>query len=343
MKTMSALCRRAHTDIVGGRMRERIEQLVRDRGNISTAIETSIRTQDAREDALEILGSLVLFAKGHGDYITVLGWCRDVLDGCEPRDSAERGRALLTAGVLRVHSCEQTGTELPEAARIAAMHGDWWTEAYAHGYYALALANGGRPDEALGHAAVTHSRAKEHRDALLTALAGLAHGWIELARGRPRTALDALLSVRDLGSDLHQRHFINVYIALCRFQLGELAAAAEQWLRGLELGLAVGNIRGIAGSIEGCAYLACRLGDWGTAARFLAAARHIRERTEVPIFNFWLPHQQSTLETLRAKLPATELAAQEARGLSIRWEDTANEAQAMLGQISRDASQLRPR
>jgi predicted ATPase/DNA-binding winged helix-turn-helix (wHTH) protein len=346
MRTMSTLCRRAHTDMIDGRMRERVEQLAGERGNIAAAIETSLLAQSGREDALDILGSLVLFGKGYGDYITVSRWCRDVLEGCGASDSPQRARALLTHGVLQVHlrvASGRTEIVLPEAARIAAIHGDWWTEAYAHGYYALALANWGRPEEALEHAAITHSLARKHQDAILTGLAGLAHGWIELARGSARSALNALLAVRDVGSDLHQRHFIDVYIALSRFQLGELGTAAQQWLTGLELGLAVGNIRGIAGSIEGCAYIACRLGDWDAAARLLAAARHIRERTGTPVFNFWLPLQESTIETLRTKLTADEFAAEERRGLAMRWEDAANEAQAMLGRMSSEPASVKSR
>jgi non-specific serine/threonine protein kinase len=337
METMSSLCRRAHADMIDGRMRERLEQLARERGNIFAAIETSIRTQSGREHALDILGSLLLFAKGYGDYVTVSDWCGVVLKDRAASDSPEKARALLTDGVLQVHlaaSSERAEIVLPEAARVAALHGDWWTEAYAQGYHALALANWGRPDEALEHVAITHSRAREHQDAILTGLAGLAHGWIELARGSARTALEALLPVRELGSDLHQRHFIDVYIALSLFRLGELGAAADQWLKGLELGLAVGNIRGMAGSIEGCAYIASRLGDLRDAARLLAAARHIRQRTGIPVFSFWLPHQQSTIDTLRAKLTAAEFAAEEGRGLAMRWEDAANEAQVMLGRIA---------
>lgn len=343
MRTMAALCRGAHTDIVCGRMRERFEQLARERGNILAAIETSIRTQGGREEALDILGSLILFAKGYGDYVTVLGWCRDVLEGCVPSDSPETARALLTYGVLQVHlsaSSERAETVLPEAARIAAMNGDWWTEAYASGYYALALANWGRPEEALEHAALTHARAHEHRDALLKGLAGLADGWIELARGRTRAALDALVDARTLGSDLHQRHFIDMYIALSRFQLGEAAAAAAQWLKGLELSLMVGNIRGTAGSIEGCAYVLCGTGEWSRAARLMAAARQIRDRTGIPLFNFWLPLHRATTDTLRAKLSAAEFAAEDERGLAMRWEDAANEAQAVLD-ASSDSTRLK--
>jgi hypothetical protein len=182
--------------------------------------------------------------------------------------------------------------------------------------------------------AILDSHAAMHEDALLQGLAGLAHGWIALAKGDPRKALEALKPVRSVGADIHQQHFINMYIALAQFALGDLQAAAQEWLDGLALSLAVGNVRGTAGSIEGCAYLQCKAGEWAAAARLLAAARRIREQTEIPIFNFWRPHQDWALEVLRAHLPADEFEAATQAGLDLREEDAANEARSMLYQLA---------
>jgi len=99
----------------------------------------------------------------------------------------------------------------------------------------------------------------------------------------------------------------------------------------------------MAGSIEGCAYIAARLGEHAEAARLLAAARQIRERTAIPVFNFWIPHQQSTLALLRAHLPPEEFAAQDALGLAMRWEDAANDARALLGRMAGRSGSVSPR
>lgn len=327
------MCRAAHADMLGGRMRERVEQLTQDRGNIAAALDMAVLTEAGHAAAMSIVGSLVLYAKAQGDYLAIAQWCRNVLGACGRSETLERARALLTWGVLQVHLAaadQWAETVLPEAARIAAAHEDWWTEAYAHGYQALGLANWGRPEEAEEHAALTQLRSQQHEDALLGGLAGLARGWIYLALGQPTAALNALCAVRGLGPDLHQHHFIDMYIGLAQFATGNLPAAARQWLQAMQLSLAVTNIRGVAGSIEGCGYLACRTGDWTSAARLLAAAGGIRERTGIPLFKFWLPHQEAALSTLRSHLSPTEFAAALQAGAALRQEDAANEAHAML-------------
>jgi predicted ATPase/DNA-binding winged helix-turn-helix (wHTH) protein len=337
VRAVVVMCRTAQADMLAGRMRERVEQLAQEIGNIAAAIDTSMRTAGRHAEALDILGSLLLFTKAHGEYITVRLWCQEVLSHCEPADTPERARALLTHGVIQMHvnaTGERSESVLPEAARIAALHDDAWTEGYAHGYYTLALANWGWPDEAQAHLAITEARARRCGDATLAGLAGLARGWVRLARGEVQAALDELLAARDVGADLHQRHFIDMYLALSQFALGNSAAAANGWFRGMELSIAVGNVRGIAGSVEGCAYLACRAGDCRSAARLLAAARIARERTGIPIFNFWRPHQESTQAMIRSSLSPDELVAETMRGERMRQEDAANEAQALLWRLS---------
>lgn len=340
MRAVVTLCRSAQSDMLAGRMRERVEQLAQELGNIAAAIDTSMRAAGSHAEALDILGSLLLFAKAHGEYITVSRWCQEVLSRCAADDTPERARALLTYGVLQMHlmaARETSASVLPEAARIAALHQDGWTEGYAHGYYALALANWGFPEQAEAHAVIAEARARQCADVILAGLAGLARGWICLARGGVEAALRELFAVRDVGADLHQRHFIDMYIALSHYALGNSAEAASVWLRSMELSVAVGNIRGIAGSVEGCAYLACRAGDSRSAARLLAAARSMRERTGMPIFNFWRPHQESAWAMIRSSLSQDELAADVLTGERMRQEDAINEAQTLLWQRSGNA------
>lgn len=93
---------------------------------------------------------------------------------------------------------------------------------------------------------------------------------------------------------------IGSYVGLAQFALHRYRQAAHQWLVSLNLGISVGNVRGMAGSIEGCGYLACQAGEWRTAARLLAAARVTRERTRLPLFNFWCPHLDATMRDLRS-------------------------------------------
>lgn len=333
LDAMAQVCASAREDMLRGRIPERIEQLVLDRGNIHAALETAAAAGTDHPQALGIVGSLLLYAKCHGDYAGMYRWCRMVLDPRSGSETAVRARALLTLGVMQTYlgaGKVLIPHALPEAARIAALHADWWTEAYALGFAALGCANEGRPDDAAEYAKRTRMAAERHSDDLLRGLAGLAQGWVWLARGEPQRALTELSAARDLGGDPHQHHFVGVYMALAQFALGRYPQAAQQWLASLKLSNVLDNVRGMAGSMEGCGYLACQAGEWRTAARLLAAARVIRERTELPVFSFWLPHQAATLCTLRSHLTGAELEACSRAGAALRPEDAANEALALL-------------
>lgn len=334
LQWVESMCRAAHEDILKGRMQETLAKLTKEHSNIERALDTALATEEGRATAMSIIGSLAIHAKAQGDYQVVGRWCRKVFDCCENVQVAERGRASLTWGIIQVHlnaSDTWYETALPDAIRIAAAHGDGWTEAYAHGYFAMALANWGQIEDARLHVQALEKLIAEHGGGPeLVGLRGLARGWIELALGRPAAALLVLRAGGSLGLDLHQDHFIEVYCALAELETGDFGGAAQRWLRAMDLGLAVGNIRGVAGAIEGCAYLECQAGNWTQSARLLAAAEAIRERTGTPLFRFWLAHRQRVLDALRARLSASEYGEALHAGACLRQEDAANEARALL-------------
>src|SRR5215469_707174 len=94
LDAMAHVCVRSSEEMLAGRIPERIEQLMLDRGNITAALETAAHAGRDHPQALRILGSLLLYAKGHGDYMTMLGWCQLVLDLSSRSPTAARARAL---------------------------------------------------------------------------------------------------------------------------------------------------------------------------------------------------------------------------------------------------------
>jgi tetratricopeptide (TPR) repeat protein len=176
--------------------------------------------------------------------------------------------------------------------------------------------------------------AGELDDPILRARAGLARGWIHIAAQDYALAIPVLKAVRDLGPDLHQRHFIGMYIGLSLFALGEYPAAAAQWLEAFRTSAALFNARGMAGSCEGCGYICARVGSLQDAVRFLAGAQKVRERTAVPLFNFWVAHHDATEAALRAKLEPAEFEALWSAGRRMREEDMFNEVSGRLRDFS---------
>lgn len=320
-------------NLLAGHMHEQITAVMREDGNITSALEHAHALPGGRESALQITGSLILYLKGRGSYLSAMYWCDLALDGNAPLDSASAARALLGKAVLALHMVQTREIAEPmllEAGRVASATGDRWTEAYASGYRSMCLTNAGGFDGAFACAELTARIGEELHDPVLQGLAGLARGWILLARGSFHDAIRELSAVEDLGPDLHQRHFIKVYIGLVHYELGEWQPAAQRLLDGLRTAAGYRNVRGMAGSVEGCGYIAVELGLHAQAAEMLGAAAAMRDRTAVPLFNFWVRHNQHAHAAARRALGSKAYAEHVAIGKQMRDEDSIHRAASML-------------
>lgn len=336
------MCAQAHRDIVEGRMRERVAALAYEHGNIGAAVEHAARSESNRLAGLAIVGSLTLYIKGHGPLDVGQKWCRHALAGTEMLESAERARALLCQGISAAHlrdSRESPEACLLEAARLARIHDDPWTEAYAGAYYSMWQANSGHTGSAAETLAVSQRIAERLNDPLLAGLAGLARGWIAMTNGDGNAAVETLWSVRDLSADDHQRHFIRVYLGLALIGLGRYTTAAAVLCEAVATAIELRNIRGAAACIECCGYICEKLGHWQDAARLLGGASAIRERTEVPLFNFWLSYNRSANAALEAQMGAAAYAACSRAGAAMREEEAINEASLLLKSFSAAADE----
>lgn len=337
---VAQMCAQARRDIVNGHMRECIAALMHEHGNIAGAVEHAASNEGNRPAGLDIVGSLVIYIKAVGLLDVGQKWCHRALAGTEGLESAERARALLCQGILAAHlrdSRESPAACLIEAARLARAHDDPWTEAYASAYYSMWQANSGHTASATEILMTAQRIAERLADPLLEGLVGLARGWIHLTQGDGIAAVETLESVRDLGSDIHQRHFIRVYLGLALIGLERYSAAATVLYEAIDTGIELGNVRGAAGCLECCGYICEKLGRWRDAVRLLGAARAIRERTEVPLFNFWLPPNRSAHAALEAHLGAQEYAACSRAGALMRADEALNEAFLLLKSFSAGA------
>jgi predicted ATPase len=321
------MCAQAHRDIVAGHMREVVTALAYEHGNIGGALEHAARSDTTRPTGLAIVGALTLYIKARGPFDVGQKWCRLALTGTETLDCAEKGRALLCQGITAANL--RDGRESPEACllqakRLARNHGDAWTEAYASGYWSMWQANSGRAAAAADALAVVQDIAERLDDPLLRGLAGLALGWIHMTNGDGSAAAEVLGRVCDLGADEHQRHFIRTYLGLTLTGLERYGAAATVLREAMAAAIQLGNVRGAAGSVECCGYICVKLGHWQEAARLLGAASAMRERTEVPLFSFWLSYNQAARTELEKRLGAEEYAACRRAGAAMREEDVLN-------------------
>ena len=336
------MCAEAHRDIIGGRMRETVAALAHEHKSISIALEHAAHSDANRPTGLAIVGALTLYIKARGPLDVGQKWSRLALSGTEMLDCAEKARALLCHGITAAHL--RDGKESPEAcllqaARLARSHDDPWTEAYASAYWSMWQANSGHTAAAAEALTVAQDIAERLDDPLLRGLTGLGRGWIHMTNGDGSAAVATLGGVCELGADEHQRHFIRVYLGLALIGLGHYAAAAAVLHEATATVIELGNIRGAAGCVECCGYICEKLGHWQDAARLLGAARAIRERTEVPLFNFWLPHNRAAHAALESHLGAEEYAACSRAGAAMREEEAINAAYLRLKHFSADCGQ----
>jgi hypothetical protein len=276
---------------------------------------------------------LVLYIKARGPLDVGQKWCREALAGTQALETAGRARALLCQGISAAHlrdSRESPEACLLEAARIAHAHGDPWTHAYASAYYSMWQANSGHTASAAEALMTAQGIAEQLDDPLLKGLAGLARGWIHLTNGDVEAAVESLASVRDLSADAHQRHFIRVYLGLALIGLGRYGPAATVLYEAITTAIELRNVRGAAGCVECCGYLCEKLDHGQSAARLLGAAQSIRQRTEVPLFNFWMPYNRAAHAALEAQLGAQEYATCSRAGATLRAEEAINEASLLL-------------
>jgi predicted ATPase/DNA-binding winged helix-turn-helix (wHTH) protein len=321
----------AHADMLGGRMRERIALLMPEHGNINSASEYAAGPGANPQAALRIAGLLTVYFKAHGDAPFAVRLCDRALAAAPSLRSRERAQAEMCRGI-NIFTGTKVGADQPllTAVTIAREVGDEWTEAYSSGHLALWRIHFGELGQAAEHLATIERFAEKYDDQLLRGFAGLVRGWQYLAENDSDGALEVLRSVRGLGSDFHQHHFIEMYIGLALFRQDNLAAAAAEWHEAMRKALSVAHLRGIAGSVEGCGYLAERLGKAEEACRFLSAAEQFRRRAQSPLFSFWFRHNESANARLRSTLGSNRYEALVAAGARMRAEDVINEAAEQL-------------
>jgi predicted ATPase/DNA-binding winged helix-turn-helix (wHTH) protein len=329
----------AGQDMLGARMRERIALLAREHGNIDAASEYAAGAGANPLAALKIAGQLAVYFKAHGDAVLCTRLCERALSAEPLMPSRELGLTYLSRGVCKMYN-DKIAAEVPllAAVRVAREVDDSWTEAYACAHLALFLVHLGQVPEAAAHAELATRLAHARCDDMLRGLAGLAQGWLSLAQENIEEALRILRSVRALGFESHQHHFIGMYVGLSLFRRGDYAAAALEWHEAMRNANSVGHLRGAAGSVEGCAYIAERLGYAQEACRYLGAAEQIRRRAGSPLFSFWYRHNEAAHAALRSKLGSACYEASVLEGSRMHSEDAVNQASRHLELFGKAAS-----
>ena len=327
------LAERSHRGLLDGDVDAWLARLGHEHPNIGGALRWARGAGADASSAMRLVGALMLYSKIFGSVRQMAVWVEQALDGVAPEETTDYLRALLGSGMTRLYSVDPAGdASLDEAVALAARLGDVWAQGCAHAVLAQSLANRGVLEQARRQAELAARAAEALDDDWLRSLIGHAQGWIELQRGDSERAIATLEPLRTLSFDPHQHHMINIYVALAQYRLGRMREAAQHWQRSLAEAVRMGNLRGIAGNVEGAAYVAMRVERPRTGARLLGKAAEMRART-TPLFSFWLAHHDEAVACGRA-LAGAAFDALHAQGAAARDEAVVDEARAFLARVA---------
>jgi len=325
----------SHREILAGCVDEWLARLSHEHANIDSALTWAKSNGRDDEAALRLAGSLMLYGKSNGVFRLLDDWAERAMDAIAPDISNTYVRALLCSGMFKLYVQDPAvEPRLTETVALAARLDDRWAQGCASAYLALWDAHQGDLEQARPRATVAAELASTEKDDWLRSLAGLAKSWIAIREGLYDDAVDTLQPLRRVGFDLHQHELIDVYLGLCHYGLGHWREAASFSLDFLQVTQRTHNLRGTSAALEIAAFLAIRSTRADLCARLLGKAAHIRERTRVPLFSFWLIPEQEAMSAARRVLGDAQFNTFHAAGASARDELVIDEAREFLRTVA---------
>lgn len=316
-----------------------IRWLQREADEIEQALDFAASLTDLHAPALNLVANLTWYIRAVSEYRRSQRWFEHVLD-LVPDACADRARVLISTGVIAHHRRDHALSERRFRGGIdlaRTLHLDHLAAA-GEAVFAFELVMCGRLEEARDHLDLALAAAEQDDDPFLRSLAllsrGLLLGTLEDHAGAVRDMELAAAAVDRADGDLFQLGYTLINLALQHYLSASMPGAARCWLRTMDIMTQLAHWRGVAGCIEGSAYLAAHAGEYPAAARFLAAAAHGREQSGAPLLAQWFSSHDTTLATVRSALGAETFARVQSDPSAQRIEEVAIEARALLQRMA---------
>lgn len=329
---------RVDAEVRGERQLLWVERVLREQANLQAAFDYALAQADLADGAIMLCANLCWYFRIQGEYYQACHWL-DMALRVSHTQTLHRARALIAGGIAyhhrQIHA--RAVSLLQEGIMLAAQLGDDVLAASGQGMLAFELASCGDFDGSERCVEAALAVAKAHDSDWLRSIALLGRGIACAIRSQHREA-EAWLSeaaglVSSRGDDIFQRGYVLINRALQRFQLDDIRGAARDWSRMLDLSIGLQSRRGIAGCIEGTAYLALKQGDVDCAARLLAAAARLRKLTGAPLFPQWHAAHAEAEATAREVLGMAFKDVQQ-RGAAARLEDVVEQTRTLLSELA---------
>lgn len=332
------LTERVNMGIRGDRQQLWSDRVEHERANLHAAFDHALTRPELVESALALVGNLCWFFRLGTDYVESAHWLERTLEVAH-KPTRHFALALIADGMIahQGQDHQRAAFRLRKGIALATRLGDAWLAAAGRSILAFELATVGDFARAEHCVASALTVAVAQNDEWLRSMALLGRGIVDAQNARHQKAEACLAEAFDLvslpGSDVFQRAYTLINLALQRFYLGDTLSAARDWLLDLDLFIGLHAWRGAAGCVEGAAYIAVEYGEPERAARFLAAAARVRELTGAPLLPQWQKAQSEAEQKVREALG--EIFARTAQqGAVERFEKIVDEARAMLSDIA---------
>lgn len=332
------LSERINAEIQGERQQLWCDRVRREWANLHAAFNHALARPELAGHALALSANLCWYFRMSTDYCAAVRWLEQAL-AASATPTRHRALALVAFGIVLHHAGdrERAGPSLREGIALATRQGDGWLAGTGEAMLAYELALCGDFDgaETCVQAALALARTSDepwlHSVAMLSR--GLTHGLCGRHAEAEHCMREAMERVAGTGRAFFQQAYTLINLALQRYYLGDLQAAARDWSHDIDLFIEIQHRRGLAGCVEGTAYLAAACGKAAAAARCMAAAAVVRRQTGAPLFPHWEKGRQATERMVRDALgPLYEQAWQE--GAAARFELVVGEARALLTGIA---------
>jgi hypothetical protein len=302
--------------------------------NLRVAFEFSQGKAERAVDGLRLAAGLWLYWFGRGDSLEYATWLDRAQSSAPHAPERLRAEALVAVVVSRhfSHGVPGVRAAAEPALRLALDLGDEWLMAWARFGLAWAEIYDGRPD--LGMTLAEEAVASARRSGIPWVVAmclqtrsacALLHG----DRALGLTSIREAFALMDEASPAILRMYLQFNLGLQAYVNAEPAEARRAWRGGLEDALQLSVRRGVAGSLEGAAYLEADRGAWAEAAQLLGAAERIRIETRSPLFPQWAEAHTSAEARVRAALGAG-FEGELSTGAALSFEEATARARSVL-------------
>ena len=336
------LAERVDAEIRGEREQLWCDWVRRDWANLHVAFDYALSRPDRIEMALALSGNLCWYFRMCANYGEAARWLERALRaGLAP--TRQRAQALIACGLMQHQSQlhERAQMLLRDGITLAEQLGEPRLAGAGQAVLAFELATSGDMAGGAACAASAQAAADAHGDAWLRSMAlvgrGVAFALSERHREAEACLGEAFDAVSAPGNGVYQKAYVLINRALQRYYLGQLPGAAEDWLAAIDAFAELEHSRGVAGCVEGTAYLLSERGEVQQAARFLAAAARVRELSAAPLMPQWRKAQVVAEQSVRDALGQSFEPVQKV-GAATRFEEIVSEARTALVAVAADQS-----